>query len=52
MNRLNPYNQVLRRAEIIGAEKRKAGKVAKKETKATGVNTSASTKFLDILHSA
>ncbi|KAM3588575.1 60S ribosomal protein L4B [Umbelopsis sp. WA50703] len=52
MNRLNPYQQVLRRAEIIGAEKRKAGKVAKKETKAKGVNTSASDKFLEILHSA
>jgi len=52
MNRLNPYQQVLRRAEIIGAEQRKAGKVAKKDSKAKGVNTSASDKFLEILHSA
>ncbi|RCH82851.1 hypothetical protein CU097_000969 [Rhizopus azygosporus] len=49
MNRLNPYAQVLRRAEIIKSQK--TGKVAKVEKK-KGTSTAASKKFLDILHSA
>ncbi|KAI8071744.1 ribosomal protein L4 domain-containing protein [Gongronella butleri] len=51
MNRLNPYAQVLRRAEILAQEKRAAGKVAKVQKK-KGANTAASAKFLETLHSA
>jgi large subunit ribosomal protein L4e len=39
--RLNPYAKVLRRAEILNAERRKAGKV-KKRKKLTKKTTSAS----------
>ena len=49
MNRLNPYAQVLRRAEIIKSQK--TGKVTKTEKK-KGTSTAASKKFLEILHSA
>ncbi|KAI8061629.1 ribosomal protein L4 domain-containing protein [Gongronella butleri] len=52
MNRLNPYAQVLRRAEILAQEKRAAGKVAKPEQKKKGASTAASDKFLETLHSA
>ncbi|KAI8975458.1 ribosomal protein L4 domain-containing protein [Mycotypha africana] len=51
MNRLNPYAQVLRRAEILKAEKVAAGKVNKTEKK-RGASTAASKKFLETLHSA
>ncbi|ORX52812.1 hypothetical protein DM01DRAFT_1336591 [Hesseltinella vesiculosa] len=52
MNRLNPYAQVLRRAEIIAQEKRASGKVAKAQPKTKGADTGASKKFLETLHSA
>jgi large subunit ribosomal protein L4e len=50
MNRLNPYAQVLRRAEIIASEKRAAGKVTKVQKK--GTSGAASKKFLETLNSA
>ncbi|KAG0163456.1 hypothetical protein DFQ28_003704, partial [Apophysomyces sp. BC1034] len=52
MNRLNPYAQVLRRAEIVADQKRKAGKVTKAQPKKKGVSTAASKKFLETLRSA
>ncbi|ORZ18912.1 ribosomal protein L4 domain-containing protein [Absidia repens] len=53
MNRLNPYAQVLRRAEIVAQQKREAGKVSKAQPAAKkGANTAASKKFLETLHSA
>ncbi|CAO3632322.1 unnamed protein product [Cunninghamella blakesleeana] len=52
MNRLNPYAQVLRRAEIIAQEKRESGKVANSQPKKKGADTSANKKFLDTLYSA
>ncbi|CAO3614224.1 unnamed protein product [Cunninghamella echinulata] len=52
MNRLNPYAQVLRRAEIVAQQKRDAGKVAKAQPKKKGASTAASKKFLETLHSA
>ncbi|KAI9356344.1 ribosomal protein L4 domain-containing protein [Pilaira anomala] len=51
MNRLNPYAQVLRRAELVKAEKIAAGKVTKVQKK-RGASTAASKKFLETLHSA
>ncbi|KAI9280674.1 ribosomal protein L4 domain-containing protein [Sporodiniella umbellata] len=50
MNRLNPYAQVLRRAEIIKSEKAAKGKVAKTDKKKA--STAANKKFLETLHSA
>ncbi|KAI8376165.1 ribosomal protein L4 domain-containing protein [Radiomyces spectabilis] len=52
MNRLNPYAQVLRRAEILASEKRASGKVSKAQPKKKGASTAASKKFLETLHSA
>ncbi|CAO3599633.1 unnamed protein product [Absidia cylindrospora] len=53
MNRLNPYAQVLRRAEIVAQQKREAGKVSKPQPAAKkGANTAASKKYLETLHSA
>jgi len=46
--RLNPYAKVLRRAEILAAEKRKAGKI-KKAKKAVKPTTKASKEFLGTL---
>jgi large subunit ribosomal protein L4e len=51
MNRLNPYAQVLRRAEIIKAQKIANGKVAKVQKKKP-TSTAANKKFLETLHSA
>ncbi|KAI8053582.1 ribosomal protein L4 domain-containing protein [Thamnidium elegans] len=51
MNRLNPYAQVLRRAELVKSEKAAAGKVTKVQKK-RGASTAASKKFLETLHSA
>ncbi|KAI7875330.1 hypothetical protein K492DRAFT_182736 [Lichtheimia hyalospora FSU 10163] len=52
MNRLNPYAQVLRRAEILAQEKRKAGKVSKVAQPKKKASTAASKKFTEILRSA
>ncbi|KAL0085158.1 ribosomal protein L4 domain-containing protein [Phycomyces blakesleeanus] len=53
MNRLNPYAQVLRRAEIVADLKRKSGKVSKAQPpKKTKRTKHVATKFLETLHSA
>jgi len=49
MNRLNPYAQTLRRAELLRSQK-KDGKVAKVQKKKAAPG--ASKKFLEVLHSA
>uniref|UniRef100_A0A1D1YTB7 60S ribosomal protein L4-A n=1 Tax=Anthurium amnicola TaxID=1678845 RepID=A0A1D1YTB7_9ARAE len=46
--RLNPYAKVLRRAEILTAERRKAGKIKKKK-KVAKKTTSASKEFIKVL---
>ncbi|KAI7864117.1 ribosomal protein L4 domain-containing protein [Spinellus fusiger] len=53
MNRLNPYAQVLRRAEIVAGLKAKSGKVSKAQpAKKTQRAKTTATKFLETLHSA
>ncbi|CAH1766382.1 13531_t:CDS:2, partial [Entrophospora sp. SA101] len=48
MIRLNPYAKILKRGEIIRAEKLKSGKIQKSKRQAKA-STKASEKFLNIL---